>query len=661
MDNTDSFVVGRVAVLDRHRLLVAGAGAGTLVLRDGEGRHAIPLTPSADGSEAEALIDLAALGRGAWTVEASLPAERKLPPAAIVPSPAGLLRVHATRREDGALVVAVDPAAPHAELAHVGIEPDALVIEGRVAAGEPLARLIVRHRDGATTVEADADRDGDRFAARLPLARLDRDGSWDVFLGERRVARHDDDLPDKRTALVYPPVAAGAHEVRPMLTAQDELTLRVAPAGTTPPGPPLGLGRVSLRRRILRPLALAAHRLAVAVLPRLAGRAPDDGHRVRILLTHAWGMGGTIRTTLNLAEQLADRHDVEILSLVRRRDAPFFPLPAGVAVTAIDDRRTPPAGLAKLARRLPSLLVHPDDFAYADATLWTDLLLARRLRGLRGGALVATRPAYTLLAARLAPRDVVTVGQEHMNFHAHRPGLAREIRRRYRGLDALAVLTHGDLDDYGRMLTGSATQVVRIPNAVPRLDGGRSPLDERVVVAAGRLNGQKGFDLLIDAWAAVAARHPDWQLRIYGRGSERAALQQRIFDRGLQERVLLMGATRRLGEALARGSLFVLSSRFEGFGMVIVEAMSRGLPVVSFDCPRGPGEIVEPGVDGLLVAPADVDGLAAALVELIDDPARRTRMAAAAVEKAAAYDVVAIGAEWEALLDGLLGRAHAII
>jgi glycosyltransferase involved in cell wall biosynthesis len=360
-------------------------------------------------------------------------------------------------------------------------------------------------------------------------------------------------------------------------------------------------------------------------------------------------MGGTIRTTLNLAGELSGRHDVELISVLRRREQPFFPLPGGVRASALDDRRRRGGLVRRALGALPSLLVHPEDYAYPWSSLWTDVVLVRRLRSLRGGVLVTTRPAYNLLAARLTHRSVTTIGQEHMNFLSHRPRLAADIRRGYRGLDVLTVLSAGDARDYGALLD----RVELIPNPVAPLDGGVSDQTAEIVVAAGRLNTQKGFDLLIDAWAPVAERHPGWALRIYGSGPLKAALERRIAERGVGDSVALLGRTQELGAAMAEASLFALSSRFEGFGMVLVEAMGKGLPPVAFDCPRGPSDIVEDGVDGLLVPPEDVGALSAALLALIEDPERRRRMAEAAVNKARRYESPAVGARWDALLSDL--------
>jgi glycosyltransferase involved in cell wall biosynthesis len=416
---------------------------------------------------------------------------------------------------------------------------------------------------------------------------------------------------------------------------------------------------VKLPQRALRRVKLLVLRVAqppgrlfvrlMALGARRESPGPGDGEarpRVSFLLLNAYGVGGTIRTTFNTAGWVARTHDVEIISVVRRRDAPALPFPDNVKLSTLDDQRRPPG----LFGRLPSAFVCPEDYGFRACSLRTDIALARRLRTLPPGILISTRPGLNVAAADLVPEGVTLVGQEHMNFLSHRSGLVRRIRRKYPKLDALVVLTQGDLDDYRRMLSGAKTRVGRIPNALPVLDGQLAGLDDKVVVAAGRLRLQKGFDLLIRAYADVARAHPDWKLRIFGGGEEHDALEALIERLGLRESVSLMGATRTLQEELPKGSIFVLSSRYEGFGLVIIEAMSHGLPVVSFDCPRGPSDIVDDGENGILVPNGDVPGLTRALLELIEDDDKRHRYGTAAPRKAHEYDMSNIGPQWDSLL-----------
>jgi len=282
---------------------------------------------------------------------------------------------------------------------------------------------------------------------------------------------------------------------------------------------------------VLGPLAVAVHRLALrlaAALPRSGGPSGDGA--VRFVLANAWGMGGTVRTSLTMAGYLAGRRDVEVVSVVRRQEAPFLPFADGLRVRALDDRRRP----AGLLGRLPSVLVHPEDYAYPWCSLRTDLALLRWLRSVRADAIVTTRPAFNLLAARLAPPGVATVGQEHLHHEAHRPRLRKDIRRTYPDLDALTVLTTHDEAAYGRVLGGARTRVELIPNPLPHPGVAVADLRSEVVVAAGRLNRQKGFDLLIAAFAIVAREAPGWRLRIYGAGVERPRLAAQIDALGLE-------------------------------------------------------------------------------------------------------------------------------
>jgi glycosyltransferase involved in cell wall biosynthesis len=524
----------------------------------------------------------------------------------------------------------------HAEITALVVASEQLEVTVDAAGQE----LVARRRDGGEEVRVPVS----AGHAQLPFVQLDADGVWDLWLdGERRVGRHDDGIADKRRTVVLP----RRGRAQPFYTPDDDLSVRVgAPAQAQPAARKRKPSFV--RRHLVRPLAIAAHRLGARIAKALVRPGEPDGFEgVRILLMHAYGMGGTIRTCLTLAEHLAEHGPVEVISFVRTRDEPFFPFPEGVTVTVLDDRR------GGWRRRLPSLLVHPDDHTYAKLSLRTDIALLRRLRRMRSGVLVTTRPGFNVLAARHAPPELTVVGQEHMNIASHLPGLTRDIERTYGRLDALAVLTDADRADYARMLGAAHTRVEQIPNAVPALGGGVASPDSTIVVAAGRLTPQKGFDLLIPAFADVAREHPDWQLRIHGAGPQRPELRRLIVEHDLYSNVFLMGSTAQLGEALAQGSIFVLSSRFEGFGMVIVEAMSKGLTVVSFDCPRGPSEIITDGHDGVLVPALDVAALGAAISKLASDRERRARLGAAAIETAKRYDRETIGERWDALLSKL--------
>ena len=163
----------------------------------------------------------------------------------------------------------------------------------------------------------------------------------------------------------------------------------------------------------------------------------------------------------------------------------------------------------------------------------------------------------------------------------------------------------------------------------------------------------KGFDLLVEAFAIVHARHPDWTLTIFGAGPWRQRLTAQRDALGLTGTVHFPGVRRTLDGELAASSLFVLSSRAEGLPMVLLEAMSTGLPVVAFDCPTGPAEVIEHGITGLLVPPKDVNGLASALADLIEDRDRRRAMGAAAFESSRRYFMPAVCDSWERLFGEL--------
>ncbi|WP_312364692.1 glycosyltransferase family 4 protein [Sphingobacterium sp.] len=189
-----------------------------------------------------------------------------------------------------------------------------------------------------------------------------------------------------------------------------------------------------------------------------------------------------------------------------------------------------------------------------------------------------------------------------------------------------------------------------IPNPIVLRPREQSLCQAKQVIAVGRYVPQKGFDLLIEAWRIVNVRHPDWVLKIYGDGSP-VELQYQIDRLGLAESCRLKPSTTAIEKKYCDSSIFVLSSRYEGFGMVLIEAMACGLPAVAFDCPSGPSEIVRDGEDGYLVENGNVEELAKRICDLIEDDLLRKEMGERAQLNSARFHMENIAAQWKDLFE----------
>jgi glycosyltransferase involved in cell wall biosynthesis len=181
----------------------------------------------------------------------------------------------------------------------------------------------------------------------------------------------------------------------------------------------------------------------------------------------------------------------------------------------------------------------------------------------------------------------------------------------------------------------------------------------RYLMAMGRLSFEKGFDLLIEAFSLTRAEHHEWRLVILGEGAERGGLEALVRDKGLSDSVALPGAFKNPFPLMDQARLFAMPSRFEGFGNAIVEAMSHALPVVSFNCPDGPAEIICDGVDGVLVEKENPAALAAALSFLMGDEKARLRLGSAAVLSAQRFRMDSILGRWDSLFERIRRQRSA--
>ncbi|MFI1800411.1 glycosyltransferase family 4 protein [Streptomyces sp. NPDC020379] len=379
---------------------------------------------------------------------------------------------------------------------------------------------------------------------------------------------------------------------------------------------------------------------------------------ISFLIHNAYGIGGTIRTTYNLAGTLAEHHDVEIVSVFRHREEPVFAPSPKVRLRHLVDLRkgTPGYEGDDPEYERPATVFPATEGRYKQYSALTDRRIAEHLRSLDCDVVVGTRPGLNVHIAQQARHGVARVGQEHLTLSTHSPQLKLTLRTHYPRLDAVTTVTEADAATYRKLMRLPGVRVEAVPNSIPAPALAPADSTGKWVIAAGRLAPAKRYDLLIRAFEKVVAERPDWRLRIYGAGAERAKLRAQIDKRGLYNHVYLMGPATPLDAEWVKGSIGAVTSSLESFGMTIVEAMRSGLPVVSTDCPHGPGEIIDNGVDGLLVPTGKADAIAGGLLKLINDDDLRRRMGQAALASSARFDPAEVAGRYEALFTDLASR-----
>lgn len=355
------------------------------------------------------------------------------------------------------------------------------------------------------------------------------------------------------------------------------------------------------------------------VIPSLG---PGGAERVASLLCNEWvGLG----------------HAVTLATFDRPSAEPFFALKDGVAVAGLAASATSRGVAVRLATniarvsRLRSLLrqCHPD--VVVSFMTEANVVAVWACRGL-GIPLV--------ISERNQP---------------DRPGLAKghKLARHlsYSLASAMVVQTE-EIASWARARFRIPTHV--IPNPVQFGPcGARDRTDVHQLVSLGRLTHQKGFDILIRSFAALAGKHLNWRLVIYGEGPDRPLLERQRTESGCADRISLPGLTRDAAGVLRKASLFVLPSRFEGYPNALLEALAQGLPVLATACPGGTAEILGNGAHGVLVPPDDVSAMTAALDMMVSTPELREELASRARQAVKGLDVATVGRQWLDLFTGV--------
>lgn len=377
--------------------------------------------------------------------------------------------------------------------------------------------------------------------------------------------------------------------------------------------------------------------------------------KMKILYTiHSlYNPGGMERVLLNKVKWLKEHTswDVVIVTTDQKGRPTFYPFPCGVRVVDLDVNYSDDNGKSFFAKF----------FGFLRRKRRHKRLLTELIAREKPDVVDCFYPGECSFVPGLkdGSRKVMELHQSKLFHHQYNRkglmGLADKVRawmdeRLVRRFDRFVVLTEEDCGLWGEM-----PGIRVIPNAAKFIADDYSDCSAKRVVAVGRLDYQKGFDRLIEAWSVLqgSGKYGDWRLDIYGQGEWRDMLQGMIEERGLQDTAHINAPTSHIGKEYAGSSMLVMSSHYEGFPMVMIEAMACGLPVVTFDYKCGPRDIIDHGENGLIVPDGDINGLATAMMALMDDEALRKRMGENAKRVVERYSEEKVMKKWVEVFEGL--------
>ena len=280
--------------------------------------------------------------------------------------------------------------------------------------------------------------------------------------------------------------------------------------------------------------------------------------------------------------------------------------------------------------------------------------LSRLFRAARRGSVIIVAQVWAMEWVALADTaGLPVIGMSHESYRATRASSRYErVKRCFADTHRFLVLTRADADSWARDHMSNADFM---PNPLHVTPSAYPDLSQPVVELLGRLSFEKGQDMMLEAWAEVTGRFPEWRLRLYGSGPDEAALHRQAGELGLTSTVEFRGTTTDVEGALNEASVFALSSRVEGFPMSVMEAMAYGLPTVAFDCAPGVRELITHESDGLIVRPGNTMSFAEELARLMGDEGLRTKLGHQARTSIQRFSADTVIDRWERMFD-LVGR-----
>ena len=360
--------------------------------------------------------------------------------------------------------------------------------------------------------------------------------------------------------------------------------------------------------------------------------------------------GGIEKQTITLANHLCNFYDIEIISFYNMNAEPAYHVDERINIRYLYNGAPNRDEISSAIKSKNPVALFREGFKAAKILYLKKHLMIKEIKALKCDYVVSTRIEYAEMLSAHAPAGVVTITQEHLHDDSEK--YVNRLKKAFSNLDYLLVICEGSRKNYSRWLADNEKiKIVEIPNILDRIPEESAPLNGMRMVAAGRLHPVKNFETLVDVFALVHEKLPNSSLTIVGGGEQYAQLAEQAAALGLESCVTMTGmvsAEEVLSNFLA-SDVYVMTSHTEAFPMVLLEASSVGLPLLSFDVPVGPAAIIEDGENGYLVEYGNKEQMAEKIIALLQNRELLARMGAKSKDMSQRYTAENIIPMWRNL------------
>lgn len=366
------------------------------------------------------------------------------------------------------------------------------------------------------------------------------------------------------------------------------------------------------------------------------------------------GYGGVEQSVVNLANLLCNDYDVEIVSTYKLADTPAFDISDKVKVTYLIEKYKPNREEWKSAlKKLRIIKLIKETYKAIIVLLLRKVKTRNAMKECNSDIMISTRVLFNKWLGDVGRGRAYKIAWEH-NHHHQDMDYARGVVNSCRNLDSLVLVSDSLRTFYKKLMRENniKCKCVFIPNMLDFIPENISKLSEKRIISVGRLSKEKGYIDLIEIFNKFHHQYPKWHLDIVGNGSERNKIVDRIYQYHLNDSVTVHGYLKKpeLHELLSKSSIYLMTSYTESFGIVLIEAMSYGIPCISFTSAEGANDLIENGVNGFLIENRDFDEMISKIKELADNKKERLEFGKKARIVSLNYSSDSIKKEWLNLL-----------